>query len=242
MIAKTKAIVLHQVKYAETSLVVTLYTQNFGRQSYLINGIRSAKKKQQANVFQPMFLLDTEVYHKSSRNLQRLKEVKLGMVHQSIPFDIYKSTICIFISEVLYKLLRSEECDPNLFDFIWQSVEYFDSLEKGTANFHIWFLLKMTVYMGFRINNNYTEKYRWFNPSSACFVVNPPSDVDSETFNVSKHLANFIDMDLKNISQYSISGEIRNKLLEIIIVYYSIHVDFMGSINSLRIMHELFSQ
>ena len=122
MIEKSKAIVLHLVKYAESSVIVTVYTLGRGRQAYLINGVRNPKSKQKPALLQPMFLLDIEAYHKPGREVHRLKEYKLSGVYQAIPFDVVKSTIAIFIGEILYKVLRSEESDEHLFNFICQSI------------------------------------------------------------------------------------------------------------------------
>ena len=146
MIQKSRAIVLHHLKYSETSIIVTLYTELFGRQSYIINGIRSSKSKSKTGLLQALFLLDIEAYHKVGRDVQRMKEFKLAEVYQSIPFDISTSTISLFIAELLSKVLRNEEPDPSVFDFIYDSLLYLDSMESGASNFHLWFLIKMLGY------------------------------------------------------------------------------------------------
>jgi DNA repair protein RecO (recombination protein O) len=240
MIVKTRAIVLHQIKYAETSIIATLYTEELGRQAYLINGIRSAKSKQRTSLFQSLTLLETEVYHKPGRELQRMKEFRLGQIHQSIPFDMGKSAVSMLLSEILYKTLRSEEADQSLFDFIWQAIIYFDSMGQGASNFHLWFLVKIAAYLGFKLENNLSVTNKWFDLKGGCFVGTRPQFINTPNIEESAHIAGFIDMPAHQVHLCSLNGAMRSRLLEIIIEYYAIHFDAMGTINSLKVLRELY--
>jgi DNA repair protein RecO (recombination protein O) len=240
MIVKTKAIVLHLVKYAESSVIVTVYTLGNGRQAYLINGVRSSKSKQKPALLQPMFLLDVEAYHKPGREVHRLKEYKLAGVYQSIPFDVVKSTIAIFIGEILYKVLRNEEKDEHLFDFICHSFSYFDTLEKGASNFHLWFLIQLLGHLGFKINANHSSVLQWFDMKTGQFVPFRPNFPNTPDTEESGQIAELVNLDIEHIGQYLLNGKQRARLLEIIIEYYSLHIDGMGQINSLRIMQQIF--
>ena len=140
MIYKLKAIVLHSIKYKENSSIVYLYTNGFGRQTYLINGLRSSKGKTKVNLFHSLFLLDIEAYHNPKSDIQRLKECQLTVPLQSIPFTLTKSSLALFISELLYKVIREEEPNTDLFDFLYHSIMMLDQLEDGVANFHLHFL------------------------------------------------------------------------------------------------------
>ena len=239
MIQKTRAIVLHQLKYSETSIIATLYTEAFGRLPCMINGIRSSKSKQKIGLIQPLFLLEAEIYYKPGRDVQNLKEFCLGKVYHSIPFDVAKSTMAMFLSEVLYKVLRNEEPDPVLFEFILHSVYYFDSMENGAANFHLWFLVKLLDFLGFRIDNN-TNNGSWFNMKAGSYTLFRPSLPNTPDLEESALLADLIDKNADNFHQLSISGNKRTRLLEILIDYYSLHIDGMGTINSLKVMKEIY--
>ncbi len=240
MIVKTRAVVLHHIKYAETSIIATLYTEAFGRQAYMINGIRSLKSKQKSSHFQPLTLLEAEVYHKPARELQRIKEYRLSHIPHSIPFNMAKSAVSMFLAEVLFKTLRSEESDKALFDFIWEAVVYFDSMDSGASNFHLWFLLKMAAYLGFKIETNASSLNRWFDLEGGDFVYTRPHFENTPNIEESEHIANFADMPAHQMHVYSLSGASRSRLLQIIIAYYAIHFDSMGTINSLEILQELF--
>ena len=127
MISKTKGLVLSSIKYKESSLIVRIYTEEFGLRSYIVNGVRTARGKGKAALYQPLTILDMEVYENKSKNIQRISEVKCHFPYKSIPFDVQKMTIAIFISEFLTKILRGEE-DQNkgLYQFLEVSLMHFD--------------------------------------------------------------------------------------------------------------------
>jgi DNA repair protein RecO (recombination protein O) len=242
MIQKANAIVLHQVKYAETSLVVTLYTDQLGRQSFLINGIRSVKSKQKTAIIQPLFLWEIEAYQKPGRDVNRLKEFKLASVYQTIPFDVVKGAVVMFLSEVLYKVLRSEEKDASLFEFIAHSLNYFDSLKSNYANFHLWFLVNLLANLGFKLYDNNSAANGWFDLKTGSFVPIQPKYPNAPDRDESKMMAQLIGLNAENLHQFTINGKQRARLLAIVIDYYSMHIDSMGNIKSLSVLQDVFQQ
>ena len=143
MLHSTRGIVFHTIKYSETSIIVKIYTGLFGIQSYLIKGIRKSKSKSRAGLFQPMTLLDLVVYHRERHSLQSVKEVTLAHPFKTLPFDIRKSSIALFINELIYKAIREEEANPDLFRFLWQTILTLDSTEEGVSSFHISFTVQL---------------------------------------------------------------------------------------------------
>ena len=240
MIQRTQAIVLHQIKYSETSIIVTLFTKEFGRQSYIINGIRSPKSKSKAGLFQPLFLLDIEANHKPGRELQRLNEFRIDVPYQSIPFHVVKNTIALFLSEVLYKVLQSEMNEESLFDFIHDALQYFDTLEAGAANFHLWFLINVAGYLGFQPERNYDLITTFFNLKSGRFESSKPPYPNMPDQDDSLLIAKLLELDIENLSEFHISGAKRSILLEHIIEYYSIHFEGFSKVNSLQVLNEIF--
>lgn len=240
MIHKSKALVLHQVKYSETSLIVTLYTEFSGRQTYLINGIRSSKSKSKAALFQPLFLLDIEAYHHPGRDIHRLKEFKLSEVYQSLPFDILKSSVAIFLAEMLHRVLRSEEADPLLFEFLAHSLLFFDTAENGAANFHLWFLIQLSGYLGFKPVNNYSEINCWFHLKLGRFVPQRPVLPITPDLQQSEQLAQLMNLNPSELNRFVAGGTQRTALLTILVEYYAIHFEGIGKIHSLDVLAEVF--
>ncbi|MFA9388272.1 MAG: DNA repair protein RecO [Prolixibacteraceae bacterium] len=240
MIEKSRAIVLHQLKYSETSVIVKLYTEKLGRQSYMVNGIRSSKSKIKMGLLQPLFLLEIEAYYKPGREMQRMKEFKLAAVYKSLPFDVVKSTMAMFLSELLNKVLRSEEPDNSLFDFIFHSLAFFDSMEKGAANFHLWFMIKLLGYLGYQLENNWSEKNVFFDMKAGSFVPQRPSYPKTPDTEESKRLSTIMGMQADQIHTLNVNGAIRTRLLEVLLECYAIHFDGIGNFNSLSILHEIY--
>ena len=153
MVTKTRGIVLHYLRYRETSLLVTIYTAELGIASYIENGVRSAKAKHKMALFQPTTLLDLEVFHKPGKGLHRISEAKCYFPYRQIPFDIAKSSIALFLSEILSKVLKEEESNVPLFDFLEDSFQFLDRATAHYENFHIQFLWNLSIFLGFNPSN-----------------------------------------------------------------------------------------
>ena len=241
MLEKTRGILIHQLKYSETSVIATIYTENFGRQSYIINGVHSKNATVKAAVLQPLFLLDLEVYHKPGRDLHRLKNAKIEAPYTSIPYDIRKSTVVIFLAEMLNKCMKEEDPNHELFEFIFHSLTFFDLTEKGIANFHLWFLFKLTTYLGIFPNRENLEVSNYFDMEKARFVSREPTHLKYMDKRTTEIFSRLFDMSFSNLSEFAISGSDRQILLQKIIEFYQIHFEFLGELKSLRVLKEVFN-
>jgi DNA repair protein RecO (recombination protein O) len=166
VLEKTRGIFLHAVKYSETSLIATIYTESYGRQSFIINGMHSKNSSVKASAFQPLYLLDLELYYKAGRDIQRLKNARIANPYSTIPFDIRKSSQVFFLSEILYKCLREEEPNTELFNFLYHSLSFLDLTDSGISNFHIWFLFKLTKFLGFSPSQENSQISNFFDMQS----------------------------------------------------------------------------
>ena len=131
MLQKTRGIVLHSLKYGDSAIVTTIYTEAFGRISFILQGTHGRKSIIKSNLLKHLFLLEMEVDHKQGRELQRVKELKNISPYSSLPFVISKSTQAIFLAEILGKVLHEEESRPELFEFLFHSFQIFDLMEEG---------------------------------------------------------------------------------------------------------------
>lgn len=240
MLASTEGIVLHLVKYGDTSLIVTIFTREFGRQSYMVNAVRGKKAKNKAGLLQPLFLVDMVAYQKQNRDVQRLKEFKSLQNYQNIPFDIAKSTQIIFLAEILYKTISEEESYPELFDFIKNSLLYFDLLEKGSSNFHLYFLFRLTEYLGFLPDTQKQGFENWFDMQKGKMVPFEPSHPLFFNKEASEFLFLLSNLKLQEIASLKISKSMRNYLLSKFISYYKLHTETLGEIKSIKVLNEVF--
>ena len=239
MLENTRGIFLHHIPYTDTSVIATIYTEKFGQQSYLVNGIRSKKTGSRINLFQPLFLLDMEVYFKQGRNLQRIKEVRLAVPFMHIPFDIRRSAQAIFISEVLLKCLKEEEANPGLFDFLFHAVCMLDLKEGGLANFPVAFLFKLTRYLGVFPQSPPDKDFRFFDLVSASFYVDEPVHYSFMNAEITRKFAELFSADLTELENLTFQNSHRTVLISKLLEYYKIHLDMSGEIKSLAVLKEV---
>src|SRR4051812_45352615 len=178
MISKTKGIVLRSVKYGETSLIVTMFTELFGVQSYLINGVRQVSKKggAKASFFQPAAILEMVAYHNDFNKLQRLREYRWEFLYQHILSDVRKNAVALFMVELLSKCLKQPESNPDLFYFVEDALRHLDTANDAvTGNFPLFFALHLAVFFGFRISDEYSDKRHYLDLQEGRFLEDPPS-------------------------------------------------------------------
>ena len=222
MVSKTNGIVLNYIKYKETSIISKIYTKEFGLKSYLINGIRTKKGKFNISSFQPLSLLELVVYENKNSQIGRIKELKFDKIYFTNHHVQKKISICLFISEVLLKLITFQVPDKNQFNFVRNSLIELDKIVDNYENFHIIFLIKFSKYLGFEISN-----------------ISDFSDIKFENELVISFLSEII------ISEYSSNikstSSVRNKALEIIIVYFREKTELNINFNSNRILKNIFN-
>lgn len=241
MLEKTRGIVLHTIKYSDTGIVVQFYTRKFGRISALIRGIRKKKSGKHSIMFQPMFIIDMEMYHKPSRDVQLLKEFSLSGPFYDIQTNIRKSSVALFLGEVLSSVLREESPQEDLFDFIERSMIMFDAAKDNYANFHISFLTELSGWLGFEPAKPGNPDEVFFDMRNGRFTVTPPFNGEYAAEGVSKILARFIETPEEQAGTIVLTGKQRNEVLETILKYYSLHLPSLKKINSLDILKEVFS-
>ena len=242
---KTKGIVLRTVKYGETSLIVTILTDLFGIQSYLINGVRASTKKGsgKANLFQPTAILDLIVYHNDLRNLQRMKEFRWGHLYQNIFSDIKKNAVSLFMVELLAKCLKQPEANEDLFSFVEDAFLHLDeSGETITANFPLFFALHLAVFFGFQIDDQYSEKNSFLDLREGTFVNERPSHPhfleDKQAAVTSELLKVRQPGELRDIKLHH---DFRRNLLHAFETYYALHIPDFGTMKTLPVLREILN-
>jgi DNA repair protein RecO (recombination protein O) len=241
MLEKTRGIVLHQIKYTDSGIVAQLYTRKFGRQSFLIRGMRNKKAGKHNIQFQPMFILDLEMQYKSSHEMQTMKESSVAFTPYNIHSDIKKSVVAIFLGEVLTSVLKEESPHEEMFDYIEEAIKYFDSRTGGYANFHISFLAGLSSYLGFEPSLKSDIENHYFDLKNGIFVPLPPVHGYYATQEVSNILAGFFSASYESCGLISLTGTLRNEVLETLVSYYSMHLPGLKKIKSLEVLKEVFS-
>ena len=239
MIYKTKGIVLRTFPYSESSSIVKILTQEFGVKSYILKGGRKTKTKLRSNIFQPLFILDLEVYNSPKKDLQIISEAKIEHDLTHLFSDIKKTTLAFFISDVINQCLKEEEHNFELYSFIEKGILKLNSIENNFSTFHLYFLLELSEHLGFQPMNNYTKEEQFFDIRKGHFVAQRPyyndhlSEADSSLFSSFLFSLNPIS---ENYSQINLTKEEKTNILNILIKFYETHLLTPNSIKSQEIL------
>jgi DNA repair protein RecO (recombination protein O) len=242
MLIKIRGIVLHHIKYKECSAIVHIYTDVHGRQSYVINNVRGNKGQHRVNMLQHLFFLEMEVYHKPVRELNRIKEFNQYIPFRSLPFDFNKSTQAMFIAEVLYKSLKEEEANPELFEFLVNSIQWLDTSEEDYSLFHILFLVQLTKYLGFYPENNYSDRSCYFDLRNGQFTGNVQIHPEIVSRDVSIIFHQLLKRSFSNLQGLKIDHDLKSRVTDSLLDYYRLHIQDFGKLRSIGILKEIYGQ
>lgn len=190
---------------------------------------------------QPLFLLEMEVYEKKGREVQRIKESRVAEPYLSIPFDIRKTTQALFLAEVLYKLLQEEESNPPLFHFIENSMLFFDKMEKGISSFHIWFLARLTEYLGILPRIGKSDE-GWLDMKMGMVVNREPLHPPFLNPGMTALLKVLLSINVSDLPGLKITNLQRNQLLNKLLEYIHLHFESFSHLKSLAVLKEVFGQ
>jgi DNA repair protein RecO (recombination protein O) len=240
MLTKTQAIVLHSLKYGETRLIVDMFTRSQGRQSFIVSIPKSVKGKIKKQLFQPLTLLEIEYDLRPKLQLQKLSDVRLASPFSSIPFDPNKLSISLFIAEFLYYALRSEQRNEPLFDYIVNSIQWLDAQTNRFANFHLVFLMRLSRFLGFYPNLEHYQAGDYFDLRESVFLPVPPVHRDFLHPQEAEKIQLMMRMDFPTMHLFRMSHQERNRLLEVSLIYYRLHIPDFPELKSVSVLQELY--
>ena len=220
MLHKTRGIVFRFTKYGETSIIVNIFTESFGLQSYIVNGVRSSSAKSKIALYQPLTLLDLIVYHREHANINRIKEVKCAYPFHSIFTDVKKSTIGMFILEVMNKTIKEQSHAGEVFEFLFNSIVALDMTMEDNESFHLTFLLKLSRYLG-------------FGALRGSEIVGGRMTSEETEDNLDK----LVKSGFENIPRFTRAE--RNAVLDLLLQFYADHIDTFGELKSVPVLREV---
>jgi len=239
MLHKTQGIVLNSIKYSESSIITRIYTEEFGLLSFIVRGVRKRKSRMPSSFFQAFTIVQLDISYKPKSNLHNIREISLAQRTDHLHSDIRKSSIALFLSELLHKSLEEEQQDKGLYEFLKLSITFLDSVDNSFANFHLIFILQLSKYLGFYPNNAISERQDYFNMESGNFEENPFHDqfLNQEQSTQLKRLMQLSYLERDNLI---INNKERRALLAELIRYYQLHLPGLGKISSLEVLESVF--
>jgi DNA repair protein RecO (recombination protein O) len=220
LLHKTRGIVFRFTKYGETSIIVNVFTELFGLQAYIVNGVRSKTSKSKIALYQPLTLLDMVVYYREHAHINRIKEIKCFHPYQTLYQDVRKSAIAMFINEIMNKTVKEESHAQELCDFLVDSLIALDNLSTGVENFHLIFMLKLSRLLGFGANQVNEV------------VGGKHADLDTEVM-----LEQLISSEYA--SSIPMTNILRRKVMELLITFYGDHADNFGEMKSVLVLRDV---
>jgi len=236
---KTKAIVISNVKFGEADLIVKCFTLEKGVVSFMLKGIRKSKKgRVRVSLFQQLTLLEIEATYKENKNLQYLKEVKVDHPSQTLHTDIFKSTIVMFLAEVLKSSIQEEEKNESLFQFLNESLIYLDQVDS-IKNFHLHFIVKLTSFLGFSPDQSSID-FPYFDMLNGVFQL---KEYNTYSFNNTNSVLLKELMKLENYGEaenLKLNQERRKSFLDFMMLYYELQLQGFRKPKSLEVLQQLF--
>lgn len=236
----SKAIALSYIKHSETSVIARFFTEKWGVHSFIIKGVRSKKSRFSLASIQPFSVVEIEANVKPMQTLSVLSQLQIKSPLTDIPFNIVKSSIALFIAEIILKTTETNEPNPELFAFIEASVHELDETKKP-ENFHLFFVLHLTKYLGFFPTNQYSSATPIFNLLEGNFE----SKVEKSEYQLSEKwsskLSEILTVKMASFEQLPFSRKERGELLHYLITFLTLHLDGMGTIKSLDVLETVFT-
>ena len=241
MIHSTRGIVLRTIDYSDTSIIVKVYTELFGVQSYLVKGAKRKNASVRSRLFQPLSLLELQVYKKEKKQLHTLKEARPEVIFTSIPADPVKTSVLFFINDVLLKCLHEEENNPDLFSFLHETIQTLEASEKNNSGLHLVFMIRLSRFLGFFPQGGYAANTTVFDMREGKFSAKEPHHHDFLSGENSRLFGNLLLGNYYALEKLQFSGKERKMLLDILLRFYELHLSHAGSISSHKVLEQVFA-
>ena len=234
-------IVLHALRYGDNSVIVEIYTQALGSVSFLVRQSQGGKNRLRASLWQPLTLVEVVWVQHPQANLQKPRELTIWKPWHDIPFQPVKATMALFLGEFLWRTLHSEQANPPLFHYMLNALTWLDESDEAVVNFHIVFLLHLTRFLGFQPNMDTWEEGACFDLLAASFTRTRPAHPYYIDAVEAALVPKFMRMDIRSMRAVRLNGAMRRRALEIIVLYYRLHIPEFPELKSLAVLTEVFS-
>ncbi len=239
MLIKTRGIIFRAVKYSESSIIADIFTEEKGLRSYIISGVRSKNARIKASVLQVMTLIDMVAYHREDKNLTRIKEIKIANVYRSIPFEIVKGAVGLFMVELARKTIQESEENKLLFNFLFGSFQQLDATTFPVSNFHIAFMIELTAFLGFLPGGESSKDTPCFDLAEGIFCWKDTAGHHSLDEGQSKLLDTFLKTPMNLSHTIPLNRMERKAFLNQMISFYKLHIESFDTLNAHKILEEV---
>lgn len=242
MLLATRGLVFHVSRYSDSSGIVKIFTEDYGLQSFIVKSLFSRSSRIKPALFGHLSLIDIVYNNKPGHSLQYLKEVSLHKDFDVITDNIGRSSVMLFINEVLYKTVREEEANQPLFEFIEYTLKSLNNSNIPVNSFHLLFLVRLAEHLGFGPSGSLREEGNYFDLLTGSMLpLNPGHSyiISGETLSI---LTKMASMDYNDLSGFNAPRVVRLDLLERLIDFYKVHLPDLTELKSVKVLHEIMNQ
>lgn len=240
MLYKTRGLVLSTINYNDKYLIAQIFTELYGRVTYMVPKTKSKSSKVPKSLFSPLAILDMEVEHQVSRDIQRIREARPDVYLYDISNNLGKTSMAFFLSEFLTRVLRDADDSRLLFEFLYQSVQILEMTDASISNYHLVFMLKLSHFMGFYPNLEEYKDSSLFDMINGEFVLYQPLHSHFLNRSDSRALSMLARISYENMHRFVFSRQDRINIINRILEYYRLHLYDFPTLKSLDVLHELF--
>lgn len=232
----TPALLLRKTPYSETSLVLKFLTEDDGVQSYIFQGAQRKGKK--GNILQSLAWVEISGFKRADSTLGKITEVSFVEQWRLIPDDIYRSTIVMFITELLNKVLTEETNEGEIYNFL---VHFLQRLDQAPfpKEAHLFFLVQMIHYLGIQPQNIAMEQARYFDFLEGTFLQHEPPHHVFESGAKVKHLYQSFQLEAIDQSCFA-NGKERLEVMQTLLQYMAVHFDELDDLKTLDVLETIF--
>lgn len=240
MLETTQGIVLHYNRYNDDSAIVDIFTLSHGSIPFLVRDRRQQRKSGlHTTLLRPLNIVELVFDLRPSASLQKIQELHIAHCYTSLPYHPIKETVALFLSEFLHGALRNEVRNPDLYHYLIYSLQWLDAAHEGFANFHVAFLIRLTHYLGFWPNIKDKENLPYFDLRDGIATNTEPAHSAFLKGEEAAILPKLLRMNLRNMHKFQLTHQQRNRILDVLTLYYQLHVPEFRNLKSLGVLREI---
>ncbi len=239
--SSTRALVLRCIPYSDSRMVVSLFTESHGMVTSMVRVSRGRRAGGKSALWQVMNLLDVTLDYRPSREMQTIGEAGISCPWQSLPYHPVKAAISMFLGEFLFHSLRGEGENARLFAFLDKSLRWLDAADEGIADFHLQLMLRLTRFLGILPGVDGYARHKLYDLKGACYISLLPVHGQYLPAEEARLIPLLLKLDYGRMHKLRLTTPARRHMMDVLLLYYRLHVPAFGELQSLEILREMFS-
>ena len=240
MIIDDEILIFHALRYSDDQLIVEGLARNYGRVSFVVRISHAPRAKVRHVIFQPMAVLEVQWEEKPRAKLMRPIAARVSQPWSSLHTSPIKATVTLFLAEFLLQVCRHEQSGELFFDYLLHSLTWLDTAEEGFANFHLLFLMRLAQFLGIAPNTSDTG-LPFFDLMAAEFVSRAPAHAYYIYGDEARAFEQLLRMNFSTMHLFQLTRTQRNRILELILTYYRLHIPSLPELKSWEVLREIFT-